>query len=115
MVEIPTQRQEYGKPVTISSHFKKRFKERTPLKNPERFLSLCIKRGWSLNTLEPGTFPYQYLADKAGKSYQAYYYQDYIVILSGDNVAITILKATKQLSKWFKEKHLKPRRYKNGK
>ena len=111
MVEIHTQEQEYGK-VTISSHFRKRFKERTPLKNPGRFLSLCIKRGWSLNTLEPGTFPYQYLADKAGDLYKAYYYQDYIVILSADNVAITILKATKQLSKWFKEKHLKPRRYK---
>ena len=72
MVEIPTQRQEYGKPVTISSHFKKRFKERTPLKNPERFLSLCIKRGWSLDTLKPGTFPYQYLADKAVNHHEEY-------------------------------------------
>lgn len=97
--------------ILISEHFKKRFKERTHLKNPERFLSLCLKRGWSLDTLPRGSFAWQYLADKAGDSYQAYFYQNFIVILSNDNVAITILKATKQLNKWFKEKHMKPRRH----
>lgn len=97
--------------VLISEHFRKRFKERTPLKNPERFLSLCIERGWSLETLPLGSFAYQYLADKSGEEYKAYFYNNYIVIFSKDNVAITILTATKQLIKWFKEKHLKPRRH----
>lgn len=111
MEEIRTQGQEYGKLITISEHFRKRFKERTSLKNPNHFLSLCVKRGWSLQTLKPGTLPYQYLEDKSGKFYTAYYYQNYIIIISYDNVAITIIKATKQLINWFKEKHIKPRRY----
>ena len=107
-----TQEQESGDTeILISEHFRKRFKERTPLKNPKRFLSLCIKRGWSLDTLPQGTFPYQYLADKSGSDYKAFFYQQWVVILSSDNVAVTIIKATKQLSKWFKEKNIKPRRY----